>query len=417
LQQHLTYWPVDEYERLSRLLKPAEEGTGTTTTVRVWPLKADKNWLRLQLPRRPQEAVERVKRVSGRRYSKANQCWLIPNNQQLLEELSEDLKVMGLGVKVNGKVLTVPLKRKNWTERQAHLVSGLSGPTEQVIKTYTDYLIGMRYSWQTIKSYTSFFRRFVDLFGPKELPDLEYPVIQDYFNDVAKDDIAHSTLNQYINAVKFYYEKVLDRPRKVYAVKRPRKQEKLPVVLSKGEVKRVFKQLSNLKHRTMVWLAYSGGLRLSEVCNLRPEHVDFEREQLRICNSKGGRDRIMRLSEEISRLLKEYIRAYEPKEWLFAGQMKGEPYSNSSLQKVFRRAKEKAGISKRVTFHSLRHSYATHLLETGTDLRLIKELLGHKDIKTTLRYTHVSKRNLMSVRSPLDDLFDDEEEKGDKRGE
>jgi site-specific recombinase XerD len=97
--------------------------------------------------------------------------------------------------------------------------------------------------------------------------------------------------------------------------------------------------------------------------------------------------------------------------------MKGEPYSNSSLQKVFRRAKEKAGISKRVTFHSLRHSYATHLLETGTDLRLIKELLGHKDIKTTLRYTHVSKRNLMSVRSPLDDLFDDEEEKGDKRGE
>jgi len=167
----------------------------------------------------------------------------------------------------------------------------------------------------------------------------------------------------------------------------------------------------------MVWLAYSGGLRLSEVCNLRPEHVDFEREQLRICNSKGGRDRIMRLSEEISRLLKEYIRAYEPKEWLFAGQMKGEPYSNSSLQKVFRRAKEKAGISKRVTFHSLRHSYATHLLETGTDLRLIKELLGHKDIKTTLRYTHVSKRNLMSVRSPLDDLFDDEEEKGDKRGE
>ena len=415
LQSYCSYWSKEEYEQLSTLLKVrnAEEEKKTMT---VWSLKGNQDWLRVWIPNHTSEAITRIKRVSGRRYSRANGCWLIPNNQQLLEGLSEDMREIGVEVEIRGKVLNVPLKRKSWSERQSHLLDKLDGPMAALVKEYTDFLIGMRYSWQTVKTYTSFFRRFAEVFGVEALPKLEYAAIQAYFNELAKEDIALSTLNQYINAVKFYYEKVLNRPRKVYAINRPRKQDRLPKVLSKGEVKRIFNQLHNKKHRLMVYFAYSSGLRLSEVCYLKPEDVDLERRQVFINNSKGGKDRVVHLGEEMVGLFVEYIQKYKPKDWLFEGQQGGEPYSPRSLQTVFRRAKEKAGITKRATFHTLRHSYATHLLETGTDVRLIQELLGHSDIKTTLLYTHVSKRSLMSVRSPLDSLFEEgeEEEKSDK---
>ena len=414
LQAYCSYWSEEEYERMKKLLEIRKAKEEKQTMI-VWPLKGNQDWLRVWIPNHTSEAIARIKRVSGRRYSRANGCWLIPNNQQLLEGLSEDMREIGVEVEIRGKVLNVPLKRKSWSERQSHLLDKLDGPMAALVKEYTDFLIGMRYSWQTVKTYTSFFRRFAEVFGTEALPKLEYATIQAYFNELAKEDIALSTLNQYINAVKFYYEKVLNRPRKVYAVNRPRKQDRLPRVLSKGEVKQIFKQLHNLKHRLMVYFAYSSGLRLSEVCYLKPEDIDLERRQVFINNSKGGKDRVVHLGEEMVGLFVEYIQKYKPKDWLFEGQQGGEPYSPRSLQTVFRRAKEKAGITKRATFHTLRHSYATHLLETGTDVRLIQELLGHSDIKTTLLYTHVSKRTLMSVRSPLDSLFEgDEEEKSNK---
>lgn len=415
LQAYCSYWSKEEFERMHKLLevRNAKEEEQTMT---VWPLKGNQEWLRVWIPNYSSEAIACIKRVSGRRYSRAHSCWLIPNNQQVLESLSADMQAIGVEVEVRGKVLNVPLKRKSWSERQSYLLDKLDGPMAVLVKEYTDFLIGMRYSWQTVKTYTSFFRRFAEVFGIEELPKLEYATIQEYFNELAKEDIALSTLNQYINAVKFYYEKVLNRPRKVYAVNRPRKQDTLPKVLSKGEVKRIFKQLVNLKHRLMVYFAYSSGLRLSEVCYLKPEDVDLERRQVFINNSKGGKDRVVHLGEEMVGMFVEYLQKYKPKDWLFEGQQGGEPYSPRSLQAVFRRAKDKAGIKKRATFHTLRHSYATHLLETGTDVRLIQELLGHSDIKTTLLYTHVSKRSLTSVRSPLDSLFEEEEgaEKGNK---
>jgi len=214
--------------------------------------------------------------------------------------------------------------------------------------------------------------------------------------------------------VKFYYEHVLGRPRKVYAVKRPRKQQSLPVVLSKGSLRQIFAQIKNKKHRLMVLLAYSAGLRLSEVCYLAPEDIDQQRRQIHIRCGKGRRDRVVPLSEAVLALLGDYLEEYRPGSWLFEGQQAGEPYAARSLQAIFRRAKQRAGVDKRATFHSLRHSYATHLLESGTDVRLIQELLGHADINTTLRYTHVSQRSLTAVRSPLDSLLE-EGEKGDKK--
>ncbi len=187
-------------------------------------------------------------------------------------------------------------------------------------------------------------------------------------------------------------------------IPRPKKKALLPNVLSVSQVERLFSQLENLKHKTMLYLAYSAGLRVSEVVNLRVKDIHSERMVINIKGAKGKKDRTVALSGGILELLRKYYIAYKPKYWLFEGQYPGKPYSIRSLQQIFRRAKTSAGIVQDVTFHSLRHSYATHLHEAGTDIKLIQELLGHNDLKTTLRYTHVSNRTLETIKSPFDML-------------
>jgi len=250
------------------------------------------------------------------------------------------------------------------------------------------------------------------------VPGLAFDAIQGYFNQLAQLDISASTLNQHINAVKFYFEKVLGQPRRVYRVQRPTKPNQLPIVLSGGEVKRLFKTVKNKKHQLILYLAYSAGLRKSEVINLEVRDLDWDRSVIHIRHAKGGKDRFVQRSSVLVQHLQEYLAQYRPRRWLFEGQLEGEPYSGTSIQAIFRRARAAAGLNKKATFHSLRHSYATHLLEAGTDIRIIQELLGHADIKTTLRYTHVSTTFLQQVQSPLDRLFADEPDGGkcDKKG-
>lgn len=189
-----------------------------------------------------------------------------------------------------------------------------------------------------------------------------------------------------------------------FDIPRPKKKISLPNVLSVSQIEKLFGQLENLKHKTMLYLAYSAGLRVSEVVNLKIKDIHSERMVINIKGAKGKKDRRVALSEGVLALLRKYYTCYKPKDWLFEGQFEGESYSTRSLQSIFHRAKTSANILQDVTFHSLRHSYATHLYEAGTDIKLIQELLGHNDLKTTLRYTHVSKRNLETIKSPFDNL-------------
>ena len=182
------------------------------------------------------------------------------------------------------------------------------------------------------------------------------------------------------------------------------REHKLPNVLSKEEVKKILEVPANMKHRVMLSVIYACGLRRSELLNLKPVHVDSKRQLLLIINSKGKKDRVVPLSERITVMLREYYKTYRPKEWLFEGQSPGTRYSEQSLQSVLKQALAKTGIRKPVTLHWLRHSYATHLLESGTDLRYIQEILGHKNSKTTEIYTHVSTKSLQKIKSPFDDL-------------
>ena len=220
---------------------------------------------------------------------------------------------------------------------------------------------------------------------------------------VTERKISESYQNQSINAIKFYYEKVLGGARKKYSIDRPRSERTLPVVLSTTEVADILTQVNNLKHKTLLMVAYSTGMRISELRNLKITDLDSQRKQIKIEQGKGKKDRYTLLSDKVLPLLREYYKGYKPKKYLFEGP-KETQYSTSSMQIILHMAVRKAGIKKKVTMHTLRHSFATHLLEQGTDVRYIQSLLGHENTKTTQIYTHVTTKGFDQIKSPLDML-------------
>ncbi len=271
-----------------------------------------------------------------------------------------------------------------------------------VPKKYEDILKRKRYSENTIKTYCNYFENFIYYFSEKELPEITIGEINDYILELINSkNISISQQNQRINAIKFYYEKVLGRKKEYYLIERPRAEKKLPNVLSKEEITRLINAISNKKHKCIISIIYSAGLRRSEVLNIKPEDIDSNRMLIKIAGGKGKKDRYSLLSARLLDNLRIYYKEYKPKKWLFEGQNKGK-YSAESVGSILKTALLKSGIKKKVTPHTLRHSFATHLLEQGTDLRYIQELLGHSNSKTTEIYTHVSNRELGKIKSPLD---------------
>lgn len=220
---------------------------------------------------------------------------------------------------------------------------------------------------------------------------------------VKENNVSESYQNQSINAIKFYYEQVKNNPRKTYTLERPRKSHKLPIVLSEEEVKEIFSKAENLKHKCLLYLIYSGGLHISEAINLKKSDIDASRMLVTIRGGKGKKDRVTLLSKKALDLLDEYYKKYQTKEYIFEGQFGG-IYSTRSLQKVLKNLLAQTNIKKDATIHTLRHSFATHLLERGTDLRYIQNLLGHESSKTTEIYTHITKKGIDKIRNPLDDM-------------
>ena len=222
-------------------------------------------------------------------------------------------------------------------------------------------------------------------------------------NYILKNNFSSSFQNQVVNAVKLYFSAIQHKKMDVELIHRPRREKVLPNVLSKKEVKAILDAPYNLKHRAMLAMIYSCGLRRGELLSLTKFDIDSKRMVVIIRMAKGKKDRIVPLSPKILDLLRDYYKSYQPKEFLFEGQGGGK-YSEKSLENVFKQSLFKARNQKPVTLHWLRHSYATHLLESGTDLRYIQDLLGHKSSKTTEIYTHVSTKNIQNIRSPFDDL-------------
>ena len=268
-------------------------------------------------------------------------------------------------------------------------------------ENYLQKLELKQYSNNTVKSYVSCFETFINHFKDQSIDMLNENDIRNYLQHLIQIDRSKSYINQAINSIKFYYEVVLGMPNRFYAIERPIKDKKLPIVLSKENVRKLIDSTNNIKHRCIVSLLYSAGLRRSELLNLKLEDIDSSRMLIRVEDAKGNKDRYTLLSKNALIDLREYFKEYLPKVYLFEGQYGGK-YSPNSVGKIVTNAAIKAGIQKRVSPHTLRHSFATHLLESGTDLRYIQLLLGHSSTKTTEIYTHVAKSSFDSIKNPLD---------------
>lgn len=260
------------------------------------------------------------------------------------------------------------------------------------------------YSHNTIKAYICHIKLLANYYH-RSLAELTQEEIKDYLLYLVNEKkVSLSYFNQAINSIKFLYKEVLHQNKKIADIKRPRKDKKLPVVLSKKEIAKILSVVSNIKHKSILMLVYSAGLRVSEVVKLRPEDIDSYRKLIFIKGAKGRKDRYTILSDIALKILREYWKKYRPQKWLFEGAIPGKHITVRTVEKILEHACKKAGINKKITVHTLRHSFATHLLESGVDLRYIQELLGHKSSKTTEIYTHVSNKNLRKISSPFDDL-------------
>ena len=265
---------------------------------------------------------------------------------------------------------------------------------------FKNYLKSQRYSPNTIKTYTEALGVFFQFHSNKAPEKLEIEDII-HFNTgyILRKNLSASYQNQVINAIKLFYRNRFKRFMNLDNIQRPRREKRLPNVLSKQEIKAILEAPTNLKHRALLSLIYACGLRRSEVLNLTLKDVLSDRNLLFIRQSKGKKDRVVPISHKIIEMLRDYYKAFKPKTWLFEGQYTGEQYSERSLQLVLKQALQKAGNKKPVSLHWLRHSYATHLLESGTDLRYIQELLGHSSSRTTEIYTHVSTKSLQKIKA------------------
>ena len=269
---------------------------------------------------------------------------------------------------------------------------------------YISKLKELHNSENTLSVYSSAFEQFCNYYKDHPLENISQEQITKYMQHLVVDrKVSSSYHNQAINAIKFYYERVLNGDRKIYLLDRPRKEQKLPVVLNQEEVKQLLKCIDNIKHRALVMLVYSSGLRLSEIVGLKIKDLDSVQMQIRVQQGKGKKDRVTILSERVLEILRRYFQQYQPKEWLFEGADGGQ-YSKRSAQQIVKDAARKAGIKKKISIHTLRHSFGTHLLESGTNLRYIQSLLGHESIKTTEIYTHITLKGFDQLRSPMDDL-------------
>jgi integrase/recombinase XerD len=342
------------------------------------------------------DLTRKIKSFPYHTWDAKNKWWTIPFSENYLKEIKEVTEEKGLIL-----IFEEEPKGEAGSKRITpyDIPNYRTCPEEYVLK-----LQELRYSKKTIMSYKGLFEEFINYYHKYDITTLNESQIISFLRYLVMErKVSSSYQNQSINAIKFYFERILGGQRKFYFLDRPRKERTLPTVLNIDEITRLIQSIDNLKHKTIVMLAYSSGLRLSELVNIKLTDIDRERMQIKVIQSKGKKDRYTKLSSKFLSVLDTYLDKYKPREWLFEGVGSG-TYSTRSIQNIVKLAAQKAGIKKHISVHTLRHSFATHLLENGTDLRYIQSMLGHDSSKTTEIYTHVTTKGFDQIISPLDNL-------------
>ena len=372
-----------------------------------------------------------IQKQANGSWSRTQKCWYVPllkNNYENLAKVLKDkavlktdeLKKYLLEKKKNKPVTPLESEKKTIAPKEVvhkeikkitatpNPIHTISKENREALQQFTRQLNLKAYSPSTIRTYTNEFSQFLNTIKEKPAADFSVSRLKDYFQYCyTKLHLSENTLHSRINAMKFYYEQILNKEKFFWEIPRPKKPLLLPKLLNENELRKLFNALSNKKHKAMLFTAYSAGLRVSEVVNLKIADIDSGRMQIFIERAKGKKDRYVNLSPILLDILRKYLLDYKPrpKLYLFESEQTLAGYPTRTAQQIFANAKKKAGIKKDVGIHSLRHSFATHLLDKGTDIKYIKDLLGHFNIKTTERYLHVSKERLINIVSPFDDLW------------
>ncbi|MEO9020969.1 MAG: site-specific tyrosine recombinase/integron integrase [Ginsengibacter sp.] len=369
-----------------------------------------------------------IQKQGGAKWSRTNKCWYVllteKNYRQLAKALSgkaelqfdalkksllEKKKDIPFSISQN-KPKTSEAPEKNLTKntvpnKQTTRKHRISKENSDTLQKFKQQLILKSYSPSTIRTYTNEFVQFLNTINGKPASEFTTARIKDYMQYCfEKLKMSENTLHSKINALKFYYEQVLGREKFFWEIPRPKKPIILPKVISKERIADLINSIENVKHKTIIMLTYACGLRVSEVVSLKVKDIDGQRKTIFIRKAKGKKDRIVSLNPNMLIMLREYYKQYQPKNYLFEGQFENEHLSERSIQQVMQKAKAKAGIIQDGNMHMLRHSFATHLLDKGIDVVFIQKLLGHNNIKTTLRYLHVTNKDLVHILSPLEDI-------------
>ena len=347
------------------------------------------------------QLIELCKQLPNASFSKTYKAWYVDYSKEVLHQVK---KLFEGSATIDASILKEKIAAKKNAPPDIKEYK-LTDDAAAKIEKFKYWMQSRRYSESTVGTYSDALKTFLKYYSHKAIAEISNDDIIAFNNKfILANNFSSSYQNQVVNAVKLFYRTMQNTKIDVELIHRPKTQKLLPNVLSKEEIKLILNAHGNIKHKAMLSLIYSCGLRRSELLNLKLNDIDSKRYLIMIKQSKGRKDRIAPLSEKILEILRVYFIAYKPKEWLFEGQDKCSKYDERSLASVLKQALEKTKINKPVTLHWLRHSYATHLLENGTDLRYIQEILGHSSSKTTEIYTHVSNKSIQKIISPFDSL-------------
>ncbi|MQP52746.1 MULTISPECIES: tyrosine-type recombinase/integrase [unclassified Flavobacterium] len=379
--------------------------------IKVLPHAEAVSWMEVYVPKVLQ-VHEKLKRFSMMRFSKSKNCYLLPAAPVVMDSLHLQFENTGIEIEIllpknyldkrnlpNKKQLDLSKTKKSLLDmvpEKAHLY--LSG--------MVDTLLALNYSSSTLRTYCGAFIQFLRYFDFRNPEDVSREEIIRFLGSLMERGLSATSGHSMVNGVQFYYQQVLGKRDFTFVLPRPKKEKKLPVVLTMEECLLIFKVVDNPKHKLLLLIGYGAGLRVSEIVSLKWSDILFEEHKIHVKNAKGKKDRMVMLPYSIVSSLQLYRELYKGKLYVFEGQFAGEPYSTGSVQQVMRTALKLSGLEKKATVHTLRHSFATHLLENGTDIRYIQQFLGHSSIKTTTVYTHLTKTAVDKIQSPLDRMID-----------
>lgn len=402
LQAHFGFWDQAGYDKIVSVINIVEKPY--KVTLYYLPQTMEKICVKVE-GYQPRHDI--IKRVAGRSYDKTHQRWLVANEEALItwikaEYHADGAKVVDKLAKKGKSYVKVKNHVRVWLD---HLTRKLSPEKAEALTLYSNALIATSYQATTIKAYCTAIIKYMDALGDLHIAQSTVIHYQAYITSLYDAGASDSMVNTYNSALKYCFKKIYYNSEIASEnLIRPRKSRNLPTILSVGQIDRLLRATPNLKHTTILYTLYSSGLRLNEILSLQLQDIWWEREQI-LVRGKGDKQRVVPLADTLKKLLIKYYEEYKPEYWLFEGQNDNVQYSSSSVRKVIKKCAIKGNISRIVTTHTIRHCYATHLMDAGVGIRYIQELLGHKDIKTTLIYTHVTNVQLSKIQSPLDRLM------------